>query len=70
MGPSPSSIGPGDRVTLAYQQLVSLHETVIRAMRAAMQAERLCIAAAEAFRAEALNLRAAGDALMLVTPST
>lgn len=71
MGPSPPSIGftlgvpaPGDRVTLGAQQLASLHDTVIRAMRAAEQADRLCTAAAAAFRQEALNLRAAGNALL------
>ena len=80
MGPSPPSIGPdtttlhifnpntlqrqGDRVTLGSQQLGSLHDTVIRAMRAAEQADRLCTAAAAAFRQEALNLRVAGNALL------
>ena len=67
MGPSPPSIGPdttlhifnpnnlqrqGDRVTLGSQQLALLHDTVIRAMRAAEQADRLCTAAAAAFRQE------------------
>ena len=79
MGPAPPSIGPdttvhifnqnslqrmGDRVVLGAQQLGSLHDTVIRAMRAAEQADRLCTAAAAAFRQEALNLRAAGCALL------
>ena len=79
MGPTPPSIGPdtavhifksdnlqrqGDQVTLGFQQLASLHDTVIRAMRAAEQADRLCTAAASAFRQEALNLRAAGNALL------
>ena len=79
MGPAPPSIGPdttvhifnqnslqrmGDRVVLGAQQLGSLHDTVIRAMRAAEQADRLCTAAAPAFRQEALNLRAAGCALL------
>ena len=79
MGPPPPSIGPdttvhifnpnslqrmGDRVVLGAQQLGSLHDTVIRAMRAAEQADRLCTAAAAAFRQEALNLRAAGNALL------
>ena len=79
MGPAPPSIGPdttvhifnqnslqrmGDRVVLGAQQLASLHDTVIRAMRAAEQADRLCTAAAAAFRQEALNLRAAGNALL------
>ena len=41
-----------------------LHDTVTRAMRAAEQADRLCTAAAAAFRQEALNLRAAGNALL------
>ena len=79
LGPSPPSIGPdttlhifnpnnlqrqGDRVTLGFQQLASLHDTVMRAMRAAEQADRLCTAAATAFRQEALTLRAAGNALL------
>ena len=79
MGPSPPSVGQdttlhifnanslqrqGDRVTLGSQQLGALHDTVIRAMRAAEQADRLCTAAAAAFRQEALNLRAAGCALL------
>ena len=79
MGPSPPSTGPdttlhifdrnnlqhqGDWVTLTFQQLALLHDTVMRAMRAAEQADRLCTAAAAAFRQEALNLRAAGTALL------
>ena len=79
MGPSPPSSGPdttihifdqnslqrqGTRVTLSFDQLAMLHDTVMRAMRAAESAERLCMAAALAFRQEALNLRAAGTTLL------
>ena len=79
MGPPPPSRGPdsaihifdqnslqrqGTRVTLSFDQLAMLHDTVMRAMRAAESADRLCTAAAAAFRQEALNLRAAGNALL------
>ena len=48
---------------MSMQQLNLLHNMVVRAMRAAGQADRLCMAAATAFNLDVRNLRAAGDAL-------